>query len=155
MSLAVDPAFFSLLNGSHERLVGKPLVAAAMSAADGAQWLFNEAEFCVLAHNIAADPIFIYANKAAQRCFEYDWDEITRLPSRLSAEAPDRAERARLFAQVSRDGFVTGYRGLRITKSGRRFWMENGIVWQLIDESGHLHGEAAAFADWRMVPAAG
>jgi hypothetical protein len=32
-----------------------------------------------------------------QRLFEYEWDELITLPSRLSAEAPDRQERQRLF----------------------------------------------------------
>ena len=46
------------------------------------------------------------------------------LPSRLSAEAPEHAERQRLLDAVARDGFTGGYRGLRIAKGGRRFWIE-------------------------------
>jgi hypothetical protein len=92
---------------------------------------------------------FFYANRAAQARFEYGWDEFVTLPSRLSAEAPDRAERQRLLDAVTRDGFIGDYRGLRIAKSGRRFWIENATVWQLIDESGTLRGQAATFRDWR------
>ncbi len=47
----------------------------------------------MLAHNTDPDPRFIYANKTAQACFEYAGDEFITLPSRLSAEAPNRAER--------------------------------------------------------------
>ena len=54
-------------------------------------------------------------------------------PSRLSAEAPDRAERQALLDAVARNGFMTGYRGLRIASTGRRFWIEDGIVWELLD----------------------
>jgi PAS domain-containing protein len=85
----------------------------------------------VLAHNTDPDPRFIYANKAAQACFEYGWDEIVSLPSRLSAEPVDREDRQKLLDEVARHGFATGYSGLRIAKSGRRFFIEDGVVWQL------------------------
>ncbi|MFE0758224.1 MEKHLA domain-containing protein [Inquilinus sp. NPDC058860] len=151
MSLAHDPDFLRLLAGSHARLVGAPLLPeeAGADAAEQARWLYEAAPFCVLAHDTDADPRFVYANKAAQARFEYGWDEFTTLPSRLSAEAPDRAERQRLLDTVTRDGFIGDYRGLRIARSGRRFWIENATVWQLIDETGTLHGQAAAFREWR------
>jgi hypothetical protein len=38
---------------------------------------------------------------------------------------------------------------MRIAKSGRRFWIENATVWELIDEAGRRHGQAAAFRQWR------
>jgi PAS domain-containing protein len=143
--LRTDSAFFDLLTGSYARLVGQPLV----SDGQGAAWLYNEAPFVVLAHNTDPDPHFIYANNAAEACFEYTWDEFTCLPSRLSAEAPDRTERQRLLNEVARNGFTMGYRGQRIVKSGRRFWIEDGIVWQLIDAGGILRGQAATFSSWK------
>ena len=151
MTLARDPDFLRLLAGSHARLVGAPLLPeeAGDDPAAQARWLYDEAPFCVLAHNTDADPRFVYANKAAQARFEYGWDEFTTLPSRLSAEAPDRAERQRLLDAVTRDGFIGDYRGVRIAKSGRRFWIESAVVWQLIDEAGILRGQAATFSEWR------
>ena len=146
--LAADPGFYRLLSGSYARLTGKKLIpeeAIPGDAAAQARWLYGEAPFCVLAHNTEADPVFVYANRAAQICFEYGWDEITCLPSRLSAEAPDRAERQFLLEAVRRDGFIGNYCGQRIARSGRRFWIENATVWQLIDEAGTLHGQAAMF----------
>ncbi len=117
-----------------------------MPSGHGADWLYNEAPFAVLAHNTEADPIFIYANRSAQHCFGYSWEEFISLPSRLSAEAPDRAARQALLNAVARDGFTSDYRGLRIAKSGRRFWIEHATVWQLIDGDGVVHGQAATFA---------
>lgn len=146
-NLAEDPGFFHLLTGSFARIVGKPLVTAGQ----GPDWLYRNAPFAVVAHNTDADPRFIYANKAAQSCFEYSWDEFTTLPSRLSAEAPNRAERQRLLDAVTRDGFISNYRGVRIAKSGRRFWIEDGIVWQLLDDNGIMRGQAATFSAWRDV----
>lgn len=143
--LAGDPGFFRLVVESHRAVVGAPLVPAPPDAA----WLYARAPFALLAHDGGADPRFIYANRTAQACFEYDWDAIVGLPSRLSAEAPERAARQRLLDAVARDGFATGYRGVRIARSGRRFWIEDGVVWQLRRPDGSVAGQAAVFAAWR------
>jgi hypothetical protein len=74
---------------------------------------------------------------------------MTRLPSRLSAEAPNRAERQGLIEAVARDGYATGYRGLRIAKSGRRFWIEDVTMWQLADATGVVRGQAATYRRWQ------
>ena len=150
-SLSLDPQFFNVLAESHQRLVGAPLFDSTIARADAARWLYEDAPFCVLAHNTDADPRFIYANRAAQRCFEYDWDGITALRSRFSAEQPNREERAQLLEAVRTRGFATGYRGVRISRSGRRFWIEGGTVWNLVDSDGVYHGQAATFHQWHDV----
>ena len=142
--LSHDPDFFALLTGSYARRLGEPLVPADADA----DWLYAAARFAVLAHDGGADPRFVYANRTAQACFGYAWDELVGLPSRLSAEAPERAERQRLLDAVTRDGFSRGYRGLRIAKDGRRFWIDEAVVWQL-DRDGATVGQAATFAQWR------
>jgi len=134
-----------LLSSSYERFIGSPLAPAARDAS----WLYYDAPFAVVAHNTDADPRFIYANETAQKCFEYSWEEFTSLRSRFSAEAPNRAERQALLDAVTRNGFAKGYRGLRIAKSGRRFWIEQGTVWQLVDAAGQWRGQAAMFPSWR------
>ena len=145
VNLSIDHAFFKLLTESFRRIVGVSLVNEEL----GPDWLYHEAPFVVVAHNTDADPRFIYANKAGQNCFEYPWDEFVTLPSRLSAELPNRAERQRLLDAVTRNGFISDYRGLRIAKSGRRFWIEDGIVWQLVDRDGIRCGQAATFSRWK------
>jgi PAS domain-containing protein len=149
MSLATDPEFFDLLVSSYRRNVGREPAFLAHVPHPSATWLYAEASHAVLAHNTDPDPRFIYANRAAQTVFEYDWDEITSLPSRLSAEPIDREERQRLLDAVARHGFATGYSGVRIAKSGRRFLIEDGVVWELIDRDGAVRGQAATFAHWR------
>jgi PAS domain-containing protein len=144
MTSAADPAFFALLASSYARAVGRPLVADGQDAA----WLYNDAPFAVLAHDTAPDPVFVYANRTAQACFEYGRDEFITLPSRLSAEAPNREARQLLLDAVARDGFISDYRGMRIAKSGRRFWIEGGTVWQMIDKAGVRRGQAALFTSW-------
>jgi len=145
VNLSVDHTFFELLTQSFCRIVGIPLVEEGL----GPDWLYHSAPFVVVAHNTDVDPHFIYANKAAQNCFEYPFDEFVTLPSRLSAELPDRVERQRLLDAVTRNGFISDYRGLRVAKSGRHFWIEDGIVWQLIDHDGNRCGQAATFSRWK------
>ena len=145
VDLSTDPAFFSLLTDSYARLVGTPLVPSGKDA----HWLYHEARFAVVAHGTDHDPKFIYTNKAAQTCFEYSYEEFLALPSRLSAEPTDRVERQTLLDKVARDGLLSGYRGLRVAKSGRRFIIEDGVVWELIDGKGLRHGQAATFRSWR------
>lgn len=44
---------------------------------------------------------------------------------------------------MTRDGCRDNYRGLRVAKSGERFWIEHATVWNLLDADGVLHGQAA------------
>lgn len=141
--LSDDPDFFAVLTGSYARRLG---AALAPEGAD-AGWLYGQAPFAVLAHDGGADPRFVYANRAAQDCFGYTRAELVGLPSRLSAEAPARAARRRLLDAVTRDGFTRDYRGLRVGKDGRRFWIARAVVWQL-DRNGAAAGQAAAFSEW-------
>jgi PAS domain S-box-containing protein len=134
--------FYRLLADSYARLLGRPLVPHAMPVAEATEWLYESAPFAVLAHNTEPDPVFMYGNKAAQRRFGYTWDEITRLPSRLSAEAPNREERQQFLERVQRLGYEAGYKGVRITKTGERFMIEEATLWQLVDADGTLHGQA-------------
>ncbi|MCJ7527202.1 MAG: MEKHLA domain-containing protein, partial [Methyloceanibacter sp.] len=60
-------------------------------------------------------------------------------------------ERQTLLEEVRRHGFMSGYRGIRIAKSGKRFIIEDGAVWELIDRDGIRHGQAATFLSWRTV----
>lgn len=143
MDFRNDPNFFHLLDSSYRHLLQQPLVPTAIPDAEAPRWLYEDAPFAVLAHNTEPDPIFVYGNRTAQKCFEYTWEELILLPSRLSAEASERGERQRFMERVARDGFVTGYCGIRITKSGRRFWIEDATVWDLTDADGTYRGQAA------------
>ena len=147
VDVSTNADFFALPTDSYVRLVGAPLVPSAKDA----DWLYRDAPFVVLAHSTEDDPKFIYANKAAQKCFEYSWEQFMSLPSRLSAEAPDWAQRQALLEEVARNGFLSGYRGFRVAKSGRRFIIEDGVVWELRDRDGMRHGQAATFLSWRDV----
>lgn len=146
-----NPAFYELLANSYAQLLRQPLVPQGMPVPEATKWLYERAPFAVLAHNTDPDPLFIYGNKAAQRRFEYGWDEITRLPSRLSAEPQNREARQQFLARVQQIGYEAGYRGVRITKSGRRFVIEEATLWQLLDTDGKVHGQAVVIPRTRDI----
>ena len=110
-----------------------------------------DASFVVVSHGTEADPILNYGNRAALSLWEMSWEELTRTPSRLTAEAPNREERARLLDAVMRRGFIDDYSGVRISKTGRRFLIGRATVWNLITEEGTLCGQAAMFDHWEFI----
>jgi hypothetical protein len=110
-----------------------------------------EAPFVLVSHGIEADPVLNYGNHAALALWEMPWDEFTRTPSRLTAEAPNRQERARLLAAVTQNGFIDDYSGVRISKAGRRFKIYRATVWNLLDVDQNHYGQAALFSDWEFL----
>jgi hypothetical protein len=92
-----------------------------------------------------------YGNRAALALWEMTWEELTRMPSRLTAEAPVREERARLLEAVARNGYIDDYSGIRVSKHGRRFRIERATVWNVINAEGARVGQAARFDRWKPV----
>jgi hypothetical protein len=109
------------------------------------------APFVLVSHGIEADPVLNYGNAAALALWEMSWAELTRTPSRLTAEAPNREERARLLDAVTRLGFIDDYSGGRISKTGRRFRIAQATVWNLISPEGRPCGQAAMFSRWEFL----
>ncbi|MGR8947419.1 MAG: MEKHLA domain-containing protein [Gammaproteobacteria bacterium] len=139
-----------LLTGSFFRVTGNRLAADDYDDEEIAQLIFN-ADKVVVSHGIEKDPIFNYANRLAMELFEMSWTEFVAMPSRLSAEAPHRDERARLMRTVATQGFIDNYSGVRISKSGKRFMIEAATVWNVTDTDGKYCGQAATFDRWRGV----
>ena len=136
-----------LLRSSFQTLTGHPLVDDDLSAADAASWLF-QAPFVLLSHNTDLDPTLTYGNLCAMELFELTWEQLTAMPSRLTAELPNRTERDRLLQQAREHGFINDYSGVRISKTGKRFLIEQATVWNLIEPSGTIRGQAATFSRW-------
>ena len=141
-----------LLLNSFKKLTGRVLLETNGDDAELAKALY-EANFVVVSHGIETDPIFNYANKTAQQLFEMTWAEFVKLPSRLSAEALHRDERARLMQLVSAQGYIDDYAGIRVSKSGRRFRIDSATVWNLLDGNNSYRGQAATFAHWENLEA--
>lgn len=154
----MNPALPNDFIGSHslclarsfKKWTGRDLLPGNLSAAELAEKIFD-APFVVVSHGTHADPILNYGNRAALALWEMSWEEFTRTPSRLTAEAPRREERARLLEAVARNGFIDDYSGIRISKSGRRFEIFRATVWNLVAETGTPCGQAAAFSEWKFL----
>lgn len=111
----------------------------------------NEAKFALLSHGLEAEPVFNYGNVQTLSLFGYDHPGFLQLPSR-DITAPDAiAERAALRAKVDTHGFVPEFSGVCVTRKGRQFVVDQGEVWQLIDNLGRVHGQAARFDDWHYL----
>ncbi len=109
------------------------------------------APFVVLSHGTEPDPILNYGNQSALQLWEMDWDAFTQMPSRLTAEVDVREERLNLLAKAAQQGYLTDYSGVRISKTGKRFLIEQAIIWKLFDEEGNVYGQAATFKDWKSL----
>lgn len=136
--------------GSYHRLLGEDFVPSCGDFRMQAKAVF-EAPFVLVAHGIQSDPVLSYGNAAALRLWEMEWDVFTQTPSRFTAEAPNREERARLLAEVTAHGFIRNYSGVRISRTGIRFRIERATVWNVFDEGGDRCGQAAMFADWTLL----
>ena len=142
-------AHTQVLARSLKHWTGRDLLAGSYSATELAQKIFH-APFVLVSHGTEADPVLNYGNAAALALWEMPWAELTRTPSRLTAEAPNRAERARLLAAVTARGFIDDYSGVRISKTGRRFNISRATVWNLLTEDNQPCGQAAMFGEWKF-----
>lgn len=140
----------ALLRNSFHRLLGEDLIDPSLDDIAAAQAIYH-APFVVLSHGTEADPVFNYGNQTAQTLFEMTWEELTALPSRQSAALPTQAARARLLEAVTTQGYIRNYEGIRIAKSGRRFWIRDVTVWNLTDSAGSYAGQAAIYSNWELL----
>ena len=139
-----------ILARSLKRWTGRDLLPGNFTAAEFAEKIFH-APFVLVSHGTEADPVLNYGNAAALALWEMPWEELTRTPSRLTAEAPNREERTRLLAAVTARGFIDDYAGVRISKTGRRFKISRATVWNLLTEDNLPCGQAAMFSQWEFL----
>lgn len=141
---------------SYRRWLGTNLINRTGNDLEDAQQLF-ESSLVVVSHTAADDPILNYGNASALALWEMPFEAFTQTPSRLTAEPMHRDERAQLLARTTAEGYVDDYCGIRISKSGRRFRIEQATIWNVLDEAGAFAGQAAAFSAFTFLenPAAG
>lgn len=143
-------AQIQLIARSLKHWTGRELLAGDCSEVELTEKVFA-APFVLVSHGTEADPVLNFGNQAALTLWEMSWEELTRTPSRLTAEAPNREERARLLAAVTAHGFIDDYSGVRISKTGRRFRIAQATVWNLISPDGKYRGQAAMFSRWEFL----
>jgi hypothetical protein len=132
---------------SYVRLVKEELISREGTQLEQAERLFKST-FVVASHGLQDDPILNYGNQAALDLWEMDWEPFTQTPSRLTAEPVNREERARMLAQAKTHEYISDYRGIRISLSGKRFLVERATVWNIHKPDGTQLGQAATFSDW-------
>ncbi|QNI56712.1 bacterial MEKHLA protein [Synechococcus sp. BIOS-E4-1] len=131
---------------SHQRGFKRPL----LTCGDPAKDLFSS-EMAVLAHDNSPDPLLIYANATALRLWERSWQEMIGMPSRCTAEEGAREQRASALQRAQQQDAFEGYSGVRVSRTGQRFMINNARIWTFRDDQGRNCGQAAAFSSWRWL----
>ncbi|MBL6794386.1 MAG: MEKHLA domain-containing protein [Synechococcus sp. BS307-5m-G36] len=146
---ADQQALVAQLLHSHQWAFQRPLIASARQQPLrlSCQELFA-CGFPVLAHDGGPEPKLTYANAAALGLWDAPWDELVGLPSRLTAPTAEQAERSLALNKAKSDDAIEGYSGIRISRKGRRFMIQNARIWTLWDEQQHACGQAASFSNW-------
>ena len=149
-------AYNRLMANSFQRFYGQSILAGVdtdslpdMALAEA----MSMAPQAIVSHGTEADPIFRYGNAQALKLWEMDWDSFTQLPSRLSAEAAGdiQSDRDALLKTALTKGWVDNYSGVRISSTGKRFDIRNTLLWNVVDDTGVRHGQAAFIRDWRCL----
>jgi hypothetical protein len=135
---------------SYAHWLKKELISRQGSPLEQAERLFT-CPLVVVSHGLQEDPILNYGNRTALDLWEMDWDQLTHTPSRQTAEPVNREERARMLYQAKTMGFIADYRGVRISRSGRRFLVDCATVWNVRKPDGTPLGQAATFSTWTFL----
>ncbi len=138
-----------LLRESYERVCGKPF-PIDLSNRPLAEALYYSSSI-IVSHGVEKDPVFNYANRAAQELWGMNWEQFTQMPSRLSAREDKVEKREAALKEALRKGYISGYQGIRIDAAGKEFYIRNVTLWNVIDANGLQHGQAALFDTWEYV----
>ena len=119
----------TLLVESYERICKKafPIPLTSTSLAFD---VYHTTDFTVVSHGLEKDPIFNFANLAAQKLWKMDWNEFTSLPSRYSAKADKVEKREALLQEALTKGYIDNYEGIRIDKTGKEFSIAGVTLWR-------------------------
>jgi phosphoribosylanthranilate isomerase len=136
-----------MLLRSYRHWLKEDLIPMSADPMDNAYRLFH-ADRAVLSGTADEDQILNFGNLTTLRLWEMDWDTLTRMPSRYTAEPMHRDEREAFLKRVRENGYVDDYQGIRISSTGKRFRIEQATVWNLIDDKGVYCGQAATFLNY-------
>lgn len=108
------------------------------------------APFAVLSHGVEADPLINYVNILTCQLWGGNEAQLIGMPSRLTALTPDQEERARLLKEVTENGYIKNYSGIRVSLNGKQFKISNAVVFNLL-ENGIYKGQAAIINKWESI----
>jgi len=111
-----------------------------------------EAPFVFAAHQlIDGEQRFVFANLAAQKLWELNWDKFTHMPSKYTAEPEQRNAREQLLKEVREKGFIDNYSGIRVSSTKKRFLISAARVWNILDDAKQIIGQAVKFNDYQYL----
>ncbi|NEQ38281.1 MAG: MEKHLA domain-containing protein [Okeania sp. SIO3I5] len=110
-----------------------------------------EAPFVIASHGMEENPIFNYGNQQALDLWEMSWEQFICTPSRKTVQPSEHEDRELLLNQAKTQGYISDYRGIRISSKGKRFLISNTIVWNLLDENQQQCGQGATFNEWEYI----
>lgn len=140
-----------LLCDSYFKWTGKSLLQTGSLEQVSIKERLFYAPIVLLSHGVELDPILNYGNQQALELWGMDWLQFTKTPSRYTAESMERKEREAFLYRVNEYGYVDDYTGIRISSTGKRFWIEQAVVWNLVDGTVQYCGQAAAFSSYRFI----
>lgn len=135
---------------SYAHWVKQELIQRNGTPLEQARRLFNSA-FVVASHGVENDPLLNYGNQAALNLWAMDWQQFTQTPSRLTAEPVNREKRARMLEQARTQGYISDYCGVRISSTGKRFLVDQAIIWNIQKPDGIAIGQGATFSSWKYL----
>ncbi len=141
--------FLRRMLDSYETCSGRPLLSTTTMPE-----LVHElaqAPFVLVCHDARPEPVFSFGNALALQLWDLSWQEFTSMPSHRSAEPMLRDERERFLRDVQQHGIARGYSGVRISKRGRRFRIEDVTCWNVMDDRGNHLGQAACYPRWTFL----
>jgi hypothetical protein len=139
-----------ILLNSYEQRLKSSLIERKSEPLEQAKALFL-APFVIVSHGTQHDPILNYGNQMALKLWEMNWNDLINTPSRLTAEPVEQQEREEMLARAAKYGYIDDYSGIRISKSGKRFSIEEAIIWNLSDTQEQKCGQAATFSKWSFI----
>ncbi len=102
----------------------------------------------VMAHNNAPEPCLNYANSAALELWKMSWSEMIGMPSSITTPKNEQSERNNALSQATKNHAIENYQGIRVNSQGELFMISNVRIWSILDEEGHIFGQAATFNSW-------
>ncbi len=145
----VDSAIIRAILDSYLDRVGADLIPRS-GADDIDTDALHEASIVVLCHDGGEDPVLIYANAAAAALWKMPVEKLIGLPSRLTAAAHHRPDRANALTAARSAGVLYGYSGERVASDGTRFMVRQAVLWT-VDGLPQGAGQAAMFTSWEPI----
>ena len=143
------PTVAACILDSYARRIGRELLHRSGDLLDDAKRLLAY-EAIVLSHDAGVDLRFVYASSAAASLWRISVEDMIGMPSRLSAPADAREDRARMLSDASRDGVLSGYSGERVARDGTRFQIMDATLWT-VDGYPDGPGQAVVFSRWEPI----